>query len=159
VEDLPVNWSGISLARGEEHGNRIFDAHYGDLFDRMARQSRAMAAAGWLSPTVAVGGLSSALAASDTASHVAFVRAAERQRRLIQRTLNDAIARHPERGGAHWLGDRALWDSIPPFRFTYPPLAWDTLFARQLLPLLALTCASVCAAWLGVRRLRTGSLK
>ena len=47
VSDLPVNWSGISLARGEDHGNRVFDAHYGDLFARLQRQSDAIAAAGW----------------------------------------------------------------------------------------------------------------
>jgi len=159
VSDLPVNWSGISLARGEDHGNRVFDAHYGDLFARLQRQSDAIAAAGWLSPAVAVAGLSGAAAGSDTASHIDFIRSAEQQRRLIQTTLNNAITRNPERNGQRYLGDRALWEAIPPFRFRFAPLDWSLLLLRQLLPLAALFCAALGLALLGVRHLREGSLR
>lgn len=159
VAALPVNWAGISLARGEAHGNRVFDQHYGVLFDTMQRQSDAIAAAGWLSPAVALAGLSSAMAGSDMAGHIDFIHHAEQQRRLIQSTLNEAITRHPERDGQRYLGDRALWDSIPPFRFIFAPVAWHTVLVQQLLPLLALLGASLLAAWAGVRRLRNGSFR
>lgn len=159
VEQLPVNWSGISLARGESHGNKVFDQHYGALFGSLQRQSDAIALAGWLSPAVVVAGVSSSLAGSDTASHIQFIRRAEQQRRLIQSTLNDAITRNPERDGKRFLGDRALWDAIPPFHFTYAPVAWHTLLLKQLLPLLAIFIASVLAAGFGIRRLCHGSLR
>lgn len=159
VAELPVNWSGLSLARGEARGNAVFDRYYGELFDQLQRQDKAAALAGWLSPTVAVAGLSGALAASDTASHIAFVRAAEHQRRLMQTTLNDAITRHPERDGQRWLGDRALWESIPPLHFRYAPLDAPELLHTYLLPLLNLFGAALLLAVIGIRRLRHGNLK
>jgi ABC-2 type transport system permease protein len=158
VAALPVNWSGINLARGEERGNRIFDRHYGALYGKLERQSAAAALAGWLSPTVAVAGLSSHLAASDTSGHLAFVQGAERQRRIIQGVLNDAITRHPDHHGRRYDGDERLWRSVPPFRFTFAPLRWQGVIS-QFMPLLTMLGASVLLAMLGVRRLRRGSIR
>lgn len=159
VRDLPVNWAGISLQRGEAHGDRIFDRHYGRLFDAMRRQGDAAALAGWLSPAVAVAGLSSAAAGSDTGHHLQFIDGAERQRRAIQTVLNEAIARHPERNGVRYDGDQALWDSVPPFRFAYAPLALPALSIQHILPLLAQLCASLALCLYGMRRLRRGSIR
>lgn len=159
VEDLPVNWSGITQLRSEAHGNAVFDRHYGPLFAAMAAQDRAIAVAGWLSPAVAIGGLSSRLAASDNASHVEFVQAAERHRRLMQELLNSDLARHPERAGVRYEAGEALWRSIPPFRFTYAPIDWGQLFLRWLLPLLAGLGVALALALAALRRLRSGSVK
>jgi len=159
VADLPVNWSGISQLRSEEHGNQVFDRHYGPLFDALARQDRAMALGGWLSPAAAIGGLSSRLAASDSASHVAFLQAAEAQRRTMQVILNSDLARNPNRGSVKYEAGEALWRSIPPFRFHYAPLAGQEVFTRWLLPLLVMLTASVGLSWLALRRLRSGSVK
>lgn len=159
VRDLPVNWAGISLARGEAHGDKVFDQHYGRLFDALRRQSDAAALAGWISPAVAAAGLSSYLAGSDTASHLAFVASAEQQRRRMQTVLNDAITRHPERDGKRHDGDEQLWNSIPPFHFLYAPVRWGHLMMKYLLPLLASLGASLLLAFLGIRRLRQGSLR
>lgn len=159
VRDLPVNWAGISLARGEEHGNKVFDQHYGKLFDALRRQSDAAALAGWLSPAVAAAGLSGYLAGSDTDGHLQFVASAEQQRRRMQTVLNDAITRHPERDGKRHDGDEQLWNSIPPFHFTYAPVHWEQLMMKYALPLLASLGASLLLAFLGIRRLRQGSLR
>lgn len=159
VKGLPVNWAGISLRRGEEHGNRLFDAHYGRLFAAMRSQDNAAALAGWLSPTVALAGLSSAAAGSDTAHHIQFVNGAERQRRAIQEVLNVAITANPEKNGVRYDGDQALWDRVPPFRFTYAPLDLDSLALRQILPLAFLFLASLLLCGTGLRHLRRGSLR
>lgn len=159
VKDLPLNWAGVSLQRGEEHGDKIFDAHYGPLFAAMQKQSEAAALAGWLSPTVAVAGLSTAAAASDTGHHIQFVNAAEAQRRTMQKVLNEAIARHPEVDGKRYDGDEELWNSVPPFRFRFERLDMGVLFAQQLLPLLAVFLASLGLCAFSMRHLRSGSLK
>jgi ABC-2 type transport system permease protein len=159
VADLPVNWSGISQLRSEAHGNKVFDRHYGPLFAAMAAQDRAVALAGWLSPAVAMGGLSSRLAASDHASHADFMVAAEAHRRLMQDLLNSDLARNPDRDGVKYLAGEALWRSIPPFRFTYAALDMGELLARWLLPLSAGLAASLTLAAGALRRLRTGSVK
>lgn len=158
VKDLPFNWAGISIQRGEEHGDRIFDAHYGSLFDAMRRQSEAAAWAGWLSPSMAVAGLSSAAAGSDTAHHIQFVTSAEQQRRAIQVVLNQAITDHKEQDGARYDGDQALWDRVPPFHLVYRPLDGDTLL-RHLLPLCTLFAASLLLCAAGLRQLRNGNLR
>jgi len=159
VADLPVNWSGISQLRSEAHGNEVFDRHYGPLFAAMAEQDRAIALAGWLSPALAVGGLSSRLAASDNASHLEFVQAAERHRRLMQQLLNSDLARHPDRDGVKYEAGEALWRSIPPLRFTYAAIDGAQLFTRWLLPLLAGLALALALAVAALRRLRTGSVK
>lgn len=157
--DLPLNWAGISLQRGEEHGNRIFDLHYGRLFDAMEQQSRAAAWAGWLSPAVALAGLSSAAAGSDHGHHIDFVRGAERQRRLIQQVLNQAIAATPERNGKRVDADRRLWDRVPPFHFVFAPLDLQRLLWQALLPLLAFLGGAVLLCAAGLRRLNQGDLR
>lgn len=159
VKDLPVNWAGISLQRGEHHGDRIFDEHYGRLFDAMRRQSDASALAGWLSPAVAVAGLSSAAAGSDTNHHLQFIDGAERQRRRIQEVLNQAITEHPERDGVRHDGDQTLWDKVPPFVFTFEALDLKALALRQGLPLIALFVASLLLCGAGLRHLRSGNLR
>jgi ABC-2 type transport system permease protein len=119
IAELPVNWRGISLAQGEAKGDRIFDEHYGKLFTAMDAQSRLIAHAGWLSPTVAVASLAGAAAASDNSHHQQFVLQAETHRRLIQKMMNDFITANPDRNGQRVDGDKALWQSVPPFQFQY----------------------------------------
>lgn len=159
VAELPVNWSGISQLRSEAHGDAVFDRHYGPLFAAMASQDRAMALAGWLSPAVAVAGLSSRLAASDSASHVEFLQAAENQRRVMQQLLNSDLARHPDRDGVKYQAGEALWRSIPPLEFVYRPIDTGEIVLRRLLPLLAALAASIALAAAALRRLRSGSVK
>ena len=156
VSKLPVNWAGISLQRSEEHGDEIFDAHYGRLFAAMQRQSDATAWAGLLSPTVAMAGLSAATAASDTAQHLQFVNAAERQRRLIQKTMNDAIA--VTKGGSRIDADERLWQKVPPFDFRFAPLG-TTEVLRHAAPLLWALFASVVFCAVALRRLGRGALR
>ncbi|TXG00907.1 DUF3526 domain-containing protein [Massilia arenae] len=159
VSDLPVNWAGISQLRSEAHGNEVFDRHYGPLFAAMAAQDHAVALASWLSPAVAIGGLSSRLAASDNASHTEFMQAAEAHRRLMQDLLNSDLARNPDRNGVKYQAGEALWRSIPPLRFTYAALDMGELLARWLLPLLAGLAASLALAAASLRHLRTGSVE
>ncbi|MBB4844163.1 ABC-2 type transport system permease protein [Paucibacter oligotrophus] len=159
LKDLPVNWSGISLQRGEEHGNEVFDAHYGRLFRTLQAQSDAAAWLGWLSPTVAVAGLSAAAAASDTAHHLQFVRGAEAHRRLIQQTLNDAITATPDRDGQRVDGDAKLWSTVPPLRFQFQPWRQSGSAWQHALPLLCLLGLAGWACQRSLHRLKQGALK
>jgi ABC-2 type transport system permease protein len=58
IEDLPVSFAGISLQEGEEHGDRVFDKHYGQLWDTFQRQNRFKQAAGLVAPMLAIQSLS-----------------------------------------------------------------------------------------------------
>ena len=60
VDALPIAFSGISLQEGEEHGNEVFDRHYGRLFDIYQRQGRVFELGGALALTLAVRSISMA---------------------------------------------------------------------------------------------------
>jgi ABC-2 type transport system permease protein len=77
----------------------------------------------------------------------------------MQRVLNDSITRHPERDGKKVDGDHALWSAMPPFRFTFAPLAHSALALQSGLALLALFGFSLLLSALGLRRLRSGSVR
>jgi ABC-2 type transport system permease protein len=123
VDALPVAFSGISLQEGEEHGNEVFDRHYGRLFDTFERQNRVSALAGLAAPMLAVRAVSMGLAGTDFQQHRHFIGAAETYRRDLQRTLNGAIASNTKKGEVYLAG-RELWDQVPPFEYEAPSTGW-----------------------------------
>lgn len=156
VSKLPFNWAGISLQRGEEHGDVVFDRHHGRVQAALKRQTDAASLVRWLSPTAALGSLSSASAGSDTAHHLQFVNAAEQQRRVIQKQMNDAISATP--GGTRVDADRTLWERVKPLVFTFQPLGLDGAL-HFLAPLLVALLAAAALCAFSVRRLTRGALR
>jgi ABC-2 type transport system permease protein len=152
VKEMPVNWAGINLQRGEERGDKIFDTHYSALFAAFGEQSQFISRAAWLSPTVAVAALSSATAASDMSHHIGFVQAAESHRRMIQRKMNDFITANPEKNGQRVDADETLWRSIPRFDYRFTPITANT-WLQLWLPLLVLFGAAALGFAWAMRRL------
>lgn len=141
IDALPVSFSGISLQEGEEHGNEVFDAHFGPLFDTYERQNRVYQAGGALAPMLATRALSMGLAGTDFAQHRHFLGAAESYRRGIQRVMNGDIEKH-QRPGQVYLAGRELWDQVPAFDYTPPGVGW--VLGRYRTSLIVL------GAWLAV---------
>ena len=123
IDAAPINFSGISLQEGEEHGNEVFDRHYGALFDTFERQNVLYQLGGYVAPLVAVRSLSMALAGTDFAHHRHFVEAAESYRRAIQRVMNDDIMRR-SRAGVLYVAGPELWSNVPAFEYQTPGAAW-----------------------------------
>jgi ABC-2 type transport system permease protein len=119
IEAVPINFSGISLQEGEEHGNEVFDRHYGRLFTIYDQQNHAWQRAGVVAPFLPMRALSMGLAGTDFVHHRAFVQAAEQYRRLIQRVMNKDIVEHA-RPGAVYVAGPDLWSKVPPFAFETP---------------------------------------
>jgi len=141
IDALPIAFGGVSLQEGEEHGNEVFDAHFGPLFDTYERQNRVYQAGGVLAPMLATRSLSMGLAGTDFAQHRHFLTAAESYRRDIQRVMNGDIERH-QKPGQVYLAGRELWDQVAPFEYTPPPAGWVLSQYR--------TSLLVLAAWLAV---------
>jgi ABC-2 type transport system permease protein len=108
VEDLPINWTGISLQESEQRSAVIFDRFWGELFDAISAQQRVQSGFGILSPSLVVKTLSERLAGSDFLHHRAFLSQAEQHRRVIQERLNADIAEHPDQDGARHLSNREV---------------------------------------------------
>jgi ABC-2 type transport system permease protein len=155
VEDLPLDFGGLALQAGEEHGNEVFDRFYSGLWDIFGKQERVHHAASLVAPLLAVRSLSMALAGTDFAQHAHFARAAEEYRRMIQREMNLDIAYNAKTASGPYLRGRELWEKIPDFEYQSPGVAW--VLKRQQLPLLLLlvwTAAAIALAWAAAVRLR-----
>lgn len=124
LEALPVNFAGISLQEGEEHGYKIFDKHYADLWDTYARQNRMQQSAGVVAPLLSVRSLSMGLAGTDFAQHRDFAESAEGYRRTLIKIVNDNITYNSKTGDTGYTVGRSLYEQIPAFRYTAPGVAW-----------------------------------
>jgi ABC-2 type transport system permease protein len=123
VDALPIAFSGISLQEGEEHGNEVFDRHYGRLFEQYSRQNAVYQLGAIAAPMLAVRSLSMALSGTDYEQHRHFIGAAETYRRLIQRVMNDDIVSHQKKGETYLAG-RELWEKVPDFGYDAPSTSW-----------------------------------
>jgi ABC-2 type transport system permease protein len=151
IDAVPINFSGISLQEGEEHGNEVFDRHYGRLFDLYGAQNRVVQWAGFAAPMLPMRSLSMALAGTDFAHHQDFVIAAEEYRRDIQRVMNDDIARN-SRPGVAYVANSDLWAKVPGFTYELPSTSWAL---RQTAPSLMLLLAwCIGALWFASRATR-----
>ena len=143
VDALPIAFSGVSMQEGEEHGNEVFDKHYGQLFDRYEQQNRVYQIGGVLAPMLSVRALSMGLSGTDFAQHRHFAVAAEDYRRGIQRTMNGDIAANQKKGQVY-LADQSLWASVPDFDYTAPATSWVLgNYLASLLVLALWTCAAL----------------
>jgi ABC-2 type transport system permease protein len=155
VEDLPVNFSGLVLQAGEEHGNHVFDKMYSELWATFARQEQVHHGSALVAPLLAIRALSMALAGTDFAQHAHFARAAEEYRGLIQREMNNDIGYNAVRVSGVYMRGRDLWQKIPDFRYEAPDTGW--VLSRQkwtLGLLLAWTAGAVAICCVAARRLR-----
>jgi ABC-2 type transport system permease protein len=152
MDAVPVNFSGISLQEGEEHGNEVFDKHFSRLFEIYAQQNRVQQWAGLGAPLLPMRTLSMSLAGTDFPHHRAFVGAAETHRRMMQRVLNGDIVEHAKPGEVYLAGEE-LWNRIPDFTYEAPGLAW--VLGQNTLSLALMTAwlaAAVLFAARGARR-------
>lgn len=124
VEDLPVNYGAIVMARGEELTAETFARHFDSLAARMEAQGRVGGFTAWLAPVLAVRGISAAAAGTDLRAQLQFQRAAEAYRFAFVQQLN---ALHRDKIRFDGDKDQKLapehWQAFADFRFTPIPLA------------------------------------
>lgn len=137
LDAVPVNFSGISLQEGEEHGNEVFDRHFGALFHAYEQQNELRQLLGVASPFLAARSVSMGLAGTDFAHHRSFVTAAEDYRRQLQRVMNGDIADHSKPGVVYTAGPD-LWARVPEFEYEAPGLGWALAQNGKALVMLAL---------------------
>lgn len=133
LEDLPVNFAGLALQAGEEHGNAVFDRHYGRLWDQYARQDALVRWASLILPVTALRSVSMALADTGVDAHRRFTSDVERYRRSVNKQMNDALA-YRSQGQVAYLGDAELWRSVA--RFEQRPAALATIVRERAVDML-----------------------
>ncbi len=148
IDDLPVNYGAIVMARGEELSAETFARHFAALGATMEAQDAVLNRAAIVAPYLAVRALSAAAAGTDLRAQLQFQREAEAYRYAFVQRLNelhrDEIRRANDR-------DQKLpaerWKQFPDFRAGPLPLrpalagtglAWFALILWAALPLVAL---------------------
>jgi ABC-2 type transport system permease protein len=121
-KDWLVNFRAVRLQLGEEHGQRVADVHYGNLFDLFEAQNDALARWSWIFPALAVRQISMSMAGTDLRHFRDFLEQGEGYRRTIQRLMNDDLYLNPEEDGKPYLAGRELWEQLPPWEFE--PVSW-----------------------------------
>jgi len=155
LEALPVNFAGVSLQEGEEHGNVVFDKHYGQLWSRFERQNRLKQIAGLFAPMLAIQSVSMGLAGTDFAHHRAFATTAESYRRTLVKKMNDDMTYNAGKQNFSYLAQPALWQRVEDFRYEAPSTAWALRNQTISLAVLALWfVAALTSALMGTRRMR-----
>jgi ABC-2 type transport system permease protein len=118
-----VNFAGLSLQKGEEWGNEVFDHFYGDLHSRFHEQSRVREISSIAAPLLAVQSLSMGLAGTDFEQHRDFADAAEKYRRMLVEKMNLDMAENAGKLDYGYMAGPDLWASVPDFVYRAPSAA------------------------------------
>jgi ABC-2 type transport system permease protein len=125
LEDLPIDFNGISLFHGEALSSGIYKRYFAALYDGYDRQAGVQRLFALLSPVQAIRPWSAALAQSDQHAHRRFLEQAEHFRYGLVQTLNrNIINRTPSEGP--YMADLAEITRGQAFRRA-PPALGETL--------------------------------
>jgi len=144
VQQLPFNFDGYLMQKGEEHDAEIYYKHYALLRQQFENQTNVYRLSAILSPFLPTRFLSMGIARSDYQTHWHFADAAEKYRVSMMDKLNMTFAKSTTYSAEarNWKADPSLWKQIPPFE--YEPPTYATLLQQQTSNLLILL------GWLGL---------
>ncbi|BBM83129.1 DUF3526 domain-containing protein [Candidatus Uabimicrobium amorphum] len=114
ISELPFNFAGLRMQKGEEVTNKIYDRNYQKLQEQYKKQEKIYDTFAFLSPFLPVRFLSMAFSGTDMHHHWTFTNAAEQYRRLMVKTLNEDLQYNSKHGQKYEAGSD-LWKKIPPF--------------------------------------------
>jgi ABC-2 type transport system permease protein len=142
VDSLPLNFDAVAMQQGEEDGNKVFDRHYGALYDAYRRQNIVHQLGAVVAPLLALRSLSMGLAGTDVEQHRRFTEAAEQYRRMLVKRMNDDMAMHSRTGDWAYQAKPALWAEVPPFEYRAAGIAPSLAHHRW--------SAALLGAWLAI---------
>ena len=121
VQQLPLNFEGVSMQAGEEYGNEVYDHHLEKLRGIFHQQNRLGSIASLFNPFLAVQHLSMALSGTDMHTFIHFEEAVEAYRRALVRKMNQDMAENSEYGNFYgYQAGSDLWQQIPDFSYQTP---------------------------------------
>jgi ABC-2 type transport system permease protein len=120
VSQLPFNFDGYRMQKGEEHEAEVYFKHYAKLKETHQKQTRVYQASALASPFLPARFLSMALARTDYSSHWDFSDAAENYRLELQKALNTNFAENSTYGDWAYKADKTFWGDIPDFDYNPP---------------------------------------
>lgn len=139
VQQLPLNWVGVTLQADEDTNNVIYERHYRQLHELYEKQQRVQQVSALLSPVVPARNASMTLSGTDLASSVHFSESVDSYRKDFIRILNNRL-RDKSRYNERDTGTAAVWKTLPVF--SYSPPETNEKWSRAKSPL------SILCIWL-----------
>lgn len=124
VADLPFNFAGWVLQRGEELESAVYAKNYGDLAERHAAQESVLDGFAWISPRLALGRVSSAMAATDRRHLADWDTSVETFRAHMVRTLNDVLTYDQRATEPGFTVGRETWERVGQHHYAPPSAGW-----------------------------------
>ena len=122
LHQLPFNFDGYRMQKGEEHQAEVYFKHYNYLKEQYTQQSRVYKGLAAISPYLPTRFLSMAIAHTDYDTHWDFADAAETYRIATQKFLNDNFAVNSSYGDWSYRADDTTWKQLPAFEYNPPEL-------------------------------------
>ncbi len=113
----------------EEYGNKVWDKHFGDLYNQLQLQKQKYQISGFLSPFSSLQNLSMGLSGTDMYHHLDFLNQGEKYRRGFIKALNEKYT-------LTRMADAEFFQSIEDFDYQVPFLI--TFFWKYILDFIAL---------------------
>lgn len=136
VEDLPFNYSGFLMRKGEELSANIYNNEHKKLIETYIRQNSVTNSLVLLNPYLAVKNLSMSLSGTDFDTYVSFLSQTEKYRYQQSQYMNDLQMKFisnkakGSEGKVHVV-PKEYWKSLPQFKYSFIPIG-ETLKAQFL---------------------------
>lgn len=123
LSQLPFNYDGYRMQKGEEHEAKVYFKHYKYLKTQYSNQSKVYRYLASISPFLPTRFLSMAIANTDYTTHWDFADAAENYRIGTQKFLNDHFAKESKYGDWSYKANADVWKQLPKFNYEPPQLS------------------------------------
>jgi len=154
VADLPFNYGGFVMSKGEALSAEVYLKHQEELYKVYSKQNNLERYSAFVNPYTAIKNLSMAFSATDFQSFLHFKDKAETYRFNLAQEMNrlqmDLIANKGNAGPNSISND--YWKEFPPFEYQF--LSISDVFKNELTSLFALLLWGVLAIF-GLSRLST----
>ncbi|XCF07786.1 DUF3526 domain-containing protein [Tamlana crocina] len=126
ISQLPFNYAGYRMQKGEEFEAQVYDKHYSILNDIAVNQNQTYKKLSFISPFIPIRFLSMDIANTSNNLHWKFTQAAEAYRIEKQKFLNYDIKDNMKVGERGYTMGVNKFKKLPKFKFT-PPLLNEIL--------------------------------
>ncbi len=141
VKDLPFNYSGFLMSKGEKQSAIIYSNQHQKLIKTYRKQNRITNRLVLINPYLAIKNLSMSLSGTDFDTYVSFLSQTENYRYQQSQYMNDLQMKYisnkakSSEGKVHVVG-KENWKALPAFNYQYIPI--NKTIIKQLLAIVSL---------------------
>ncbi len=143
VEDLPFNYGGFVMAKGEALSTAVYLKYQKELYEVYTKQNDVERYSAFINPYTAIKNVSMAFSGTDFHSFLHFKDKAEAYRFKLAQEMNRLQMEYiPNKGkaGPNTISSK-FWKEFPPFEYQFMPIS--RVFKNELISIIALLLWSI----------------